>query len=204
MATWNLAAKARNDLADLVEGLSPEQLKQPTYCAEWTAQGVLAHVTSFVETGFVKFVATMVKNRFDFDKVSIDMANAQLARPMPDVIASLRAKATKSAALPMFPEELTVSDAAIHTQDVRRPLGLDGSLDDEVLSTALDFLTTHKMATTLVDRKPLEGLRLVATDRDWSFGNGEEIRGTGEALMMAMAGRPVLADLTGPGLARWT
>ncbi len=203
MATWNLAAKARTDFADMIEGLTPEQLGQSTFCPEWTAQGVLAHVASFVETGFVKFMGTMAKNRFDFDNVSLDLARTQLARPVGDVLAALRAKAAKSSAMPMFPEELTVSDMAIHTQDVRRPLGLEGSLDDAVLSATLDFLTTHKMATTLVDRKPLEGVRLVATDRDWSFGEGDEITGSGEALMMGMAGRPVLDELTGPGLSRW-
>ncbi len=165
--------------------------------------GVLAHVTSFVETGFLGFTATMVKHRFDFDHVAIDMADTQLARPVADVIASLRAKATKSAVMPMFPEAMTVSDLAIHTQDVRRPLGLDGRLDDEVLAAALEFLTTHKMATTLVDRKPLDDVRLVATDREWSFGEGDEISGPAEALLMGMAGRPVLDDLTGPGLSRW-
>ena len=203
MATWNVAARARNDFADMIERLTPEQLDQSTYCAEWTARGVLAHVTGFVETGFAKFMGTIVKNRFDFDKVTLDLARTQLARPVGDVLAALRANATKSAAMPMFPEAMTVADMAIHTQDVRRPLGLDGSLDNEVLSDALDFLTTHKMATTLVDRKPLDGVRLVATDSDWTFGEGEEISGPGEALMMGMAGRPVLDELTGPGLSRW-
>lgn len=31
MATWNVAAKARTDFADMVEGLTPEQLGQSTY-----------------------------------------------------------------------------------------------------------------------------------------------------------------------------
>ncbi len=203
MATWPLAATARNDFADMIEALSTEQLEQPTYCEAWTARGVLAHVTSFPETGIGKFVATMARNRFDFDRVSIDMADTQLARPVAEVLAALRAGAAKSAALPMFPEAMTVTDVAIHTQDVRRPLGLEGSLNDDVLDTALEFLTTHKMATTMVDRKPLEGLRLVATDRSWTFGSGDEISGAAEALLMAMAGRPVLDDLTGEGLTRW-
>ena len=44
------------------------------------------------------------------------------------------------------------------------------------------------------------GLRLVATDIDWSHGGGPEVRGPGEALLMAMAGRgDALKDLSGPG-----
>jgi hypothetical protein len=46
-------------------------------------------------------------------------------------------------------------------------------------------------------------VHLVATDLDWTFGKGDDVRGTGEALLMAMAGRPAaLEDLDGPGKAR--
>lgn len=44
------------------------------------------------------------------------------------------------------------------------------------------------------------GVRLVATDLDWSRGSGPEVTGPAEALLMAMAARPcALADLEGPG-----
>jgi hypothetical protein len=47
------------------------------------------------------------------------------------------------------------------------------------------------------------GVRLVATDLDWSHGRGPEVRGNGEALLMAMAGRrAALDDLDGPGKAK--
>ncbi len=204
MATWNLAAKARNDFADMIGDLSPEQLEQPTYCDAWTPRGVLNHLASFVDIGIVTFMATLAKHRFKFETASIDMAARQDQRPVAEVLSSLRAKAAKSAAMPMFPEAMTVADVAIHTQDVRRPLGLEGALDDEVLDTALDFVTSHKQATAMIDRKPLDGVKLVATDADWTFGSGAEIRGTREALLMAIAGRPVLDELEGEGTARWS
>ena len=205
MATWARAGKLRTDLADLAEGLSEEQRRAPSLCENWTAEGVVAHVASFVATSFPKFMWTMAKNRGDSDKAMVEMTNAQLARPFSDVLAELRAKATKSSALPVFPEELTIADTMIHTQDIRRPLGLDGGFDPDHLRATLDFLTEHKMATMLVDRKPLDGVKLTATDLDWSWGEGAEITGTGEALMMGMADRPAaLADLSGPGVERWT
>ena len=47
----------------------------------------------------------------------------------------------------------------------------------------------------------IRGLRLQATDVDWAHGRGPEVTGPGEALLMAMSGRPAaLADLSGPGL----
>jgi hypothetical protein len=43
-------------------------------------------------------------------------------------------------------------------------------------------------------------VRLIATDSDWSYGKGPEVRGPGEALLMVMAGRPAaLRDLEGAG-----
>ena len=44
------------------------------------------------------------------------------------------------------------------------------------------------------------GLRLIATDVDWSGGRGPEVRGPGEALLMAIAGRRgAVEELDGPG-----
>jgi hypothetical protein len=49
--------------------------------------------------------------------------------------------------------------------------------------------------------KRAHGLRLVATDVEWTWGDGPEVRGTGEALLVALTGRPAaLDDLTGDGV----
>ena len=50
--------------------------------------------------------------------------------------------------------------------------------------------------------KRLRGLTLAATDLPWTTGKGPAVEGPGEALLMAMAGRPAaLPELFGPGLA---
>lgn len=204
MAEWSRAAAARNEFADMIAALSPEQLEQQSLCDAWTARGVLCHLTGFVETGALGMVAAMVKSGFNFEKMSISMADKQLARPVGDVIATLKAKAAKSAPMPGFPEEMTMADVTIHTQDVRRPLGLAGGPSEDSVRSTLDFITTHKMGTTLIaDRPPLDGVRLVATDMDWSYGSGAEISGPGESLMMALAKRPVLDELSGEGVDLW-
>ena len=164
---------------------------------------MLAHLVSFVETGALGFMGGLIGSGFDFDKFSQRMVAKRIDRPADELSATLRDRATTSAPLPGFPEGLTVSDVAIHTQDVRRPLGLAGSLDDEVLRHTLDFLTTAKQATTLVDRPDLDDLALRATDIDWSYGSGEEINGPAESILMALANRPVLGELAGAGVERW-
>lgn len=45
------------------------------------------------------------------------------------------------------------------------------------------------------------GLRFVATDLDWVKGSGPEVRGRGEALALAVVGRPVaLGEREGEGV----
>ena len=48
----------------------------------------------------------------------------------------------------------------------------------------------------------MKGLRFVATDIGWKHGDGPEVQGTGEALVLAVAGRRVvLGELRGDGVA---
>lgn len=66
------------------------------------------------------------------------------------------------------------------------------------MRAVLDFAIT---APTLPAKKNTRGLRLEATDLDWTRGSGDRVvTGTGEAILMAAAGRPsALADLDGDG-----
>jgi hypothetical protein len=51
-------------------------------------------------------------------------------------------------------------------------------------------------------KRRIGGLKLTATDMDWSYGIGPEVTGPAEALVMMMAGRLVaLDDLLGDGKA---
>jgi uncharacterized protein (TIGR03083 family) len=93
---------------------------------------------------------------------------------------------------------VAITDALIHHQDVRRPLGLTRDVPPERLRVALD---TALKAPVLPSRKHVAGLRLGATDLAWTHGDGPRVDGPGEALLLAIAGRAVaLDDLTGDGV----
>lgn len=199
---WTLAAKARNDFADMIDSLTPEQAGSPTLCAGWSAHMVAAHVVTFVDVPLPKFMFNVMKARGDFDAAADNMASKIAERPTSDLVATIRSKASKKSSLPMFPGELTATDTVVHTQDVRRALDLPGAPTPELITMALDFLTTDKKAKLFLEENGLlDGLRLEATDLDWSHGDGELVRGAGEALVMAMTRRPVFDELTGAGVA---
>jgi hypothetical protein len=56
----------------------------------------------------------------------------------------------------------------------------------------------------LMNPRITDGLQLTATDLDWSHGIGQPVEGTGEAIVMALTGRPVLPELTGGGVGALT
>ena len=71
---------------------------------------------------------------------------------------------------------------------------------------ALDYCLTRKgggyFGVGGGSYKRARDLRLVATDIGWTGGTGPEVRGTGEAILMAINGRDVSRELDGPGLQR--
>lgn len=201
---WDLVAEQRISFADMIEGLE-DKAGHATLCGHWTVHQVAAHLLTFTNLSFPKFMGNMLKNRFNYDVMADKVATAFAAeKSLSEVAADLRRNATKESALPGFPAEMTLSDITIHRQDIRRPLGLGVDLDDGVAEAVLGFMTTHKQAKNLFDTSLLDGLRLVATDLDWSYGSGQTIEGTAEALIMGLAGRAVTEDLTGDGVARLT
>ena len=199
---WNLVAKARMDFADVLDGLSEEQLAGPTMCANWTPLDIAAHMVSFVEMSLPTMMISMAKAGFNPDKAWIANATKYAEMGAPAISRSLRANAAKTAPIKSFPAGVSVVDVAVHTQDVRRPLGLDGELDPDVVRAALDFCTQAKQGKIHVDPKDIADLRFEATDIDWSWGSGAEVRGTGEAILMAMNRRDVAGELEGDGVSR--
>ena len=101
-----------------------------------------------------------------------------------------------------FPAWATTVDVAVHTQDIRRALDLEGTLDPKVVREALDFCTSHPKRKAMIPPDFIEGLRLEATDLDWSWGEGDLVRGTGEAILMGINSRDVAAELEGDGVAK--
>lgn len=92
-----------------------------------------------------------------------------------------------------------LSEQVVHGEDVRRPLGIRHDPPVE----ALTAVARHHASTDLVvlAKGRIGGLRLVATDSDFTTGDGQEVRGRTLALVMAMTGRGVFCDeLTGEGV----
>ena len=88
----------------------------------------------------------------------------------------------------------------VHGQDMCRPLGVKRDLPKSHLVPVANTVKVdvYRFGT----KKRIAGLRLTASDMDWTYGIGPEVTGPLEALVMMMAGRAVaLDDLSGEGKA---
>lgn len=193
-----LAAAERRDLADLLETLTPEQWGTPSLCAGWSVHQVAAHVVSYEELSMRQMAGRFVKGRLNLTGANAAGVEEYAGRSPEQIIALLRTHAVPHGITAGFGGAIGLTDCTIHQQDIRRPLGLPREIPAERLRPVLDFLPR---ARVLPAPRNMRGLRLVATDLDWSHGTGPELSGPGEALLMALAGRrDAVTDLAGPGL----
>jgi uncharacterized protein (TIGR03083 family) len=195
----HMARDEREELADLLQSLTPQQWDSPTLCERWRVRDVAIHTVSYDELNTAGLVGRFLKGRLSTDRINA-IGVADYADRSPEQIVALIRSCEPTGLTGGFGGRIALTDGIIHQQDIRRPLGLPRTIDPERLCTALDFA---RYAPTLRGAWRTRGTRLVATDVDWSAGKGDEVRGTGEALLMAMAGRrAALADLDGPGKAK--
>jgi uncharacterized protein (TIGR03083 family) len=192
-----MACEEREDFAELLAGLSPEQWEQPSLCEHWRVRDVVAHVLSFEELGRWEVVRRFVKGGLLTNRVNA-IGVAEYAKRTPEQLTELmRASIPPRGFTTGFGGMIALVDGMIHQQDIRRPLGISRVIPPQRLQRVLKLALR---APALRGAWRARGVRLVATDVDWSHGKGPEVSGPGEALLMAMAARPdALNQLAGPG-----
>jgi len=191
-------AERRALIADL-QGLSPEQWDAPSLCAEWTVRQVLGHVTATARMTPGRFVGHFAASGFRFHRMVATDVRAETAGSPQDQLAALAALADASTA-PPGPVEAMLGEIVIHGQDIRRPLGIVHAPPTVAVVRVADF---YRSSNLLIGaQRRIAGVRLSATDTDWTTGDGPEVSGPVLSLLMLMVGRTPSPDVRGPGLAR--
>lgn len=199
-SSQQMARDERVEFASFLEGLTPEQWDNPTLCNKWRVREVAIHTVSYDELSTAGLLGRFLKGRLSTDRTNAVGVAGYVGRTPEQIVAMIRANIEPHGLTGGFGGKIALTDGMIHQQDIRRPLGLPRTIDPERLRTALDFA---RFAPTIRGAWRARGVRLVGTDLDWAHGKGPEVRGSGEALLMAMAGRQAaLNDLEGPGKAK--
>lgn len=196
-----MIADERRRMADLVDSLDSRQLETRSLCAAWSVKEVVGHLVAAVAAANSSALLLLVRSGFKIHQANARLASKMAGRPAGELAAMLRAHADNPFRPPIVGHPGQLTDLQVHGQDIRRPLGLPQELRPDRLRVSLDFLVGGR-AVGFVPRRRPAGLRFEATDLDWAWGDGPLIRGTGEAVLLALTGRrAALPDLSGDGVA---
>jgi uncharacterized protein (TIGR03083 family) len=203
--TWTLVRQEREDVLAFLRELNADQWETPSLCAGWRVRDVAVHMlvdAPVDELGVIRVFMKMAGWRF-----SVHRANAWWVERNADCATSSIVERFEKSLDPGRLSRFVGADnqlraSIIHHQDMRRPLELRRSIPPERLIAVLDVIVTPKGSGNLGSTERSRGLRFRATDVEWTWGDGPEVSGPAEAILMALAGRPAaLAELDGDGRA---
>jgi uncharacterized protein (TIGR03083 family) len=190
-------------ISECLHELTDEQWDAPSLCEGWRVRDVVSHMCVGYTTPMGQMVAKVGKRRFNVPKTSFEESIAFGSAHSPaEILATLdrihTSKLQRGIAKIIKPSEGLV-DHLIHHQDIRRPLGLTREMPEERLVAALGI--APNLSGFVRSKQRTQGLRLQATDVGWSHGDGPEVDGPGEAILLVASGRPVALDeLSGEGV----
>ena len=194
---WAVIAGQRRALAELLAGLDEQEWTRPSLCGNWTVEEVVAHLTAAASTGRLRWFASVVGARFDFDLHNERRLSEHRGATPAETLERFHGVLTSTTSAP-GPTAAWLGEVVVHAQDIRRPLGMTRTPPVDTVTPVARFYARRDF--TVSGRSAIAGLRVEATDGPFTTGDGPLVRGATLALTMAMAGRRAYCDeLTGPG-----
>jgi uncharacterized protein (TIGR03083 family) len=195
---WGMIHEHRQKVGDLLGTLTDAEWEAPSLCAGWRVRDVAAHM---VETHLMtppKFFGRFAGSGFRFDAFATKGLAQHANQSTADLLAEYRTTASRTTA-PPGPKVTWLGEVVIHGEDVARPLGKSVAVTPAALVAVADYC---RATTPLLHGKQRSaGLRLRATDVEWTAGDGPEVSGPAASLILAITGRKAgLAGLSGDGL----
>jgi uncharacterized protein (TIGR03083 family) len=198
MDIWPVIHAERKALASDLRSLQDDLWSTTSLCSEWTVRDVLAHMTATAKMSPPAFFVRLAGSGFSFAKLQGKNIAAQKGGSPAATLAGFEAIVT-STGHPPGPADTMLGETIVHSEDIRRALGLKHAYPTEAVVQAADFFRGSNMI--IGTKRRIAGLTLRATDTQWSTGTGPEVSGPILSLLMAMTGRAAASsDLTGDGV----
>jgi uncharacterized protein (TIGR03083 family) len=181
----------RRELAAMLGELTPEQWNAASLCSGWRVREVVAHMTMPFRMSPPKFLAEMLRDFGNVNRMADRVARRDAAELSPaELLACLRDNVEHPWRPPGGGEAGALSHDVIHGLDISVGLGLDRRPPVERVGMVLGNMREKNVAFFGVD---LSGVRLEATDLKWTMGEGAPLRGTAQDLLLVVCGRRIPA-----------
>ncbi|TNC28445.1 maleylpyruvate isomerase family mycothiol-dependent enzyme [Amycolatopsis alkalitolerans] len=196
---WAAVDKERARVADLLDDLSEVEWTHPSLCENWRVLDVAAHLTAGPHMSVLAALKAFVKARGNFNRMVYATAKDLAAtKTRAELVGLIRQSVGSRRLAPSQSLDNALMDVHVHAQDIAIPLGRHLPMPVEAAVASADHL--WEIGFPFHARRKWSGRRLIATDAEWSAGEGAEISGPIEALVMLLAGRtatvPRLSGIT--------
>ncbi len=176
-------------IADLLDGLTPEQWAAPSLCAGWSVRDVAGHLVwrlgptrRLVRDGLRAVSPHSLSPSRIIDAVSRETALA----PTDHLVRRLRESAESHAAGHGRKSVHELTEVVVHGYDLAVPLGLDPSFSAvETGAVAI----ARAAGGPAVTRAIVRGRTLAASDDGWSVGRGPATEATARSIILFLFGR---------------
>jgi uncharacterized protein (TIGR03083 family) len=194
---WRMIHAERAALADDLAGLGDQQWETQSLCEGLSVRQVLAHLSAGASLSWRRWMAGVIKCRFDFDQQVAMRLTEQLGRTPSETLELFKgAVSNTSRAIPL---KALLGETIVHGEDIRHPLGVDRAYPIETITLLAEYYRQSDFV--VVAKKRVVDLHLVAEDGPFTAGTGPMVTGTTLALTMAMTGRAAYCEqLQGDGV----
>ncbi|MGB8859172.1 MAG: maleylpyruvate isomerase family mycothiol-dependent enzyme, partial [Ilumatobacteraceae bacterium] len=188
MDTWGRIQSDRAAFADYLATLTTPQWEAGSWCAGWSVKDVVAHLLVSPTMSKGKIFLAFLGSGFNLDKMSAKLVTRMSAQMSADRMVELtRSTAGVRSAPPGLKPIGVFAELATHAADISLALGEPFHLPSEHMVMALEHM--KGVQPVLGCKRRIAGLRLQATDSDWSTGSGPVVEGDLQHLLCAMTGR---------------
>jgi uncharacterized protein (TIGR03083 family) len=196
---WPIIRGERVALIADLENVTDAQWATQSLCSAWTVRDVVAHMTTTAKMTPGRFFGKLAGSGFRFNAMNDKGVQEEQGATPAGALAGFKSVLDRTTS-PPGPLDAMVAEIVIHSQDIRRPLGIAHTFQPEALTLVGNFVTRGNLL--LGGKRRSTGLALAASDIDWTHGSGQEVKGPLASIILALTGRKVgLADLTGDGVA---
>ncbi|MEU9044346.1 MULTISPECIES: maleylpyruvate isomerase family mycothiol-dependent enzyme [unclassified Kitasatospora] len=196
-------AAERRELAEVFAALTPEQWNAPSLCGGWRVREVAAHMSTGFRHSTARTAVELARSGGNVHRMADRIARRDAAAMTErELAAAMADHAGHPWRPPVGGRIAALAHDAVHGLDVTLALGLPARLP-VARTTAL--LAGVSPWTLRFFGARVDGVRLVATDADWSYGHGPlTVAGRAEHLLAVAYGRRVPEGLlSGSGAGRF-
>jgi uncharacterized protein (TIGR03083 family) len=193
----------RRAFGEVLEGLPEPAWNAPSLCSGWRVREVVAHMTMPFRYPAPRFLGELVRSRGNFARMADRIARRDAQAPIGTLLDGWLTNEDHRWKPPGGGLKGALTHDVVHGLDITVPLGLQHPVSEPALRVVLDHATTPLSLKHF--GLDLTGIRLEADDLDWTFGEGEPLRGGAQSLLLVLMDRRLPAELlSGAATARFT